>query len=76
MSRDELAVMDGGKCILQLRGVRPFMSDKYDLTEHPMYRYTADANPRYAFHVERYLNRDLKLKAEDTYEVVEADEVL
>ena len=73
MSRDELAVLDGGKCILQLRGVRPFLSDKYDLTEHPMYRYTADANPRYAFHVESYLNRDLKLASGEEYDVVEAD---
>ena len=73
MSRDELAVLDGGKCILQLRGVRPFLSDKYDLTEHPMYRYTADANPRYAFHVESYLKRDLKLASGEEYDVVEAD---
>ena len=54
MSQDELAVMDGGKCILQLRGVRPFLSDKYDLTRHPNYRYTTDADPKNVFDMERY----------------------
>ena len=55
MSQDELAVMDGGKCILQLRGVRPFLSDKYDITQHPNYKYTADADPKNAFDIEGYL---------------------
>ena len=54
MSQDELAVMDGGKCILQLRGVRPFLSDKYDITQHPNYKYTADADPKNAFDIEGY----------------------
>ena len=57
MSQDELAVMDGGKCILQLRGVRPFISDKYDITKHPNYKYTADSNDKYAYHIEKYLKR-------------------
>ena len=54
MSVDELAVLDGGKCILQLRGVRPFLSNKYDLTKHPLYRYTADYDKKYAFDIERF----------------------
>ena len=70
---DELAVMDGGKCILQLRGVRPFLSSKYDLTQHPNYRYTSDANPKYAFSIEKYLSTGLKLREEDTYAVFEVD---
>ncbi len=70
---DELAVLDGGKCILQLRGVRPFLSDKYDLTQHPNYKYTSDFDKKNAFDIEKYLNRRLKLKANDQYEVVEAD---
>lgn len=57
MSQDELAVMDGGKCILQLRGVRPFISDKYDITKHPNYKYTADGNSKYTYHIEKYLKR-------------------
>ena len=69
MSQDELAVMDGGKCILQLRGVRPFLSDKYDITKHPLYRYTSDFDKRNAFDIERYLSHHLKLKSEDTFEV-------
>ena len=73
MSMDELAVMDGGKCILQLRGVRPFLSSKYDLTQHPNYRYTSDANPKYAFSIEKYLSTGLKLREEDTYAVFEVD---
>ena len=73
MSMDELAVMDGGKCILQLRGVRPFLSSKYDLTQHPNYRYTSDANPKYAFSIEKYLSTDLKLREDDTYAVYEID---
>lgn len=78
MSVDELAVMDGGKCILQLRGVRPFLSDKYDITKHPNYRYLADADPRNTFNYEEFLSHALKLRAKelyDTYEVtVEDDE--
>lgn len=73
MSRDELAVMGGNKCILQLRGVRPFLSEKYDLTQHPNYRYTADYDKRYTFDVGKYLDRRLKLKAEDSYTVVSVD---
>ena len=73
MSMDELAVMDGGKCILQLRGVRPFLSSKYDLTQHPNYRYTSDANPKYAFSIEKYLSTGLKLREKDTYAVFEVD---
>ena len=73
MSMDELAVMDGGKCILQLRGVRPFLSSKYDLTQHPNYRFTSDANPKYAFSIEKYLSTDLKLREDDTYAVYEID---
>ena len=78
MSVDELAVMDGGKCILQLRGVRPFLSEKYDITKHPNYRYLADADPRNTFNYEEFLSHALKLRAKelyDTYEVnVEEDE--
>ena len=73
MSMDELAVMDGGKCILQLRGVRPFLSSKYDLTQHPNYRYTSDANPKYAFDIEKYLSTRLKLREGDSYTVYEVD---
>ncbi len=71
MSVDELAVMDGNKCIVQVRGVRPFLSDKYDLTQHPNYKYTADADKKNWFDVEKYLNHELVLKPNDTYEVVE-----
>ena len=71
MSMDELAVMDGGKCILQLRGVRPFLSDKYDITEHPNYRYLSDSDPKNAFSIERYLSRQLKLRLEEESEVWE-----
>ena len=71
MSMDELAVMDGGKCILQLRGVRPFLSDKYDITEHPNYRYLSDSDPKNAFNIERYLSRQLKLRLEEESEVWE-----
>ena len=70
MSLDELAVMNGSKCILQLRGVRPFLSDKYDLTQHPNYKYTADFDKKYTFDIEKYLNRRMKLKADDEYDVV------
>ena len=73
MSVDELAVLDGGKCILQLRGVRPFLSNKYDLTKHPLYRYTADYDRKYAFDIERFLSHRLKLKPDDAVEVYQAD---
>ena len=69
---DELAVLDGGKCILQLRGVRPFLSDKYDITRHPNYKYLSDANPRNAFDIEKYLSTRLKLKPEEEFEVFDA----
>jgi Type IV secretory pathway, VirD4 components len=72
LTRDEIAVMDGGKCILQLRGVRPFFSDKYDLTKHPNYKYTSDYDKKYTFDIEKYLNRRMKLKADDEYDVIEA----
>lgn len=72
MSRDELAVMNGSKCILQLRGVRPFLSDKYDLTQHPNYRYTGDCEKKYLFDIEKYLNRRMKLKKDEVFDVVEA----
>ncbi len=71
MSVDELAVMDGNKCILQLRGVRPFLSDKYDLTKHPNYKETADYDKKNLFDVEKYINRKLKLKADEEYEVID-----
>ena len=74
MSRDELAVMDGGKCILQLRGVRPFLSDKYDLTQHPNYKLTGDYDKKNMFDIEKFLDHRLKLKPSDIYDVVEADE--
>ena len=72
-SVDELAVLDGGKCILQLRGVRPFKSDKYDLTQHPNYKYTSDFDKKNEFNIEQFLSRRLKLKAGDEYVVVDAD---
>lgn len=72
-SVDELAVLDGGKCILQLRGVRPFKSDKYDLTQHPNYKYTSDYDKKNEFNIEQFLSRRLKLKAGDEYVVVDAD---
>ena len=72
MSRDELAVMNGSKCILQLRGVRPFLSDKYDLTQHPNFKYTADFDKKYTFDIEKYLNRHMKLKKDEVFDVVEA----
>ncbi|MCD8367198.1 MAG: type IV secretory system conjugative DNA transfer family protein [Clostridiales bacterium] len=73
MSQDELAVMDGGKCILQLRGVRPFLSDKYDLTQHPNYKYTSDADPKNAFDIEAFLHRKMKLRPTDEFEVIDVD---
>ena len=74
MSIDELAVMDGGKCIVQVRGVRPFLSSKYDLTQHPNYPLTADADKRNLFDIEKFLNHNLILKPDDTYEVIEITE--
>ena len=72
---DELAVLDGGKCILQLRGVRPFLSDKYDITRHPNYKYLSDANTRNAFDIEKYLSTRLVPKADEVYEVFDAGRV-
>ena len=71
MSMDELAVMDGGKCILQLRGVRPFLSNKYDITKHPNYKYTSDYDKRNELDIERFLSHRLKLKLDDAFEVYE-----
>ena len=73
LSRDELAVLDGGKCILQLRGVRPFLSDKYDLTQHPNYKLTSDCDPQNTFDIEKYLNRKEKIHPGDEFIVVDAD---
>ena len=73
LSRDELAVLDGGKCILQLRGVRPFLSDKYDLTQHPNYKLTSDYDPKNTFDIEKYLNRKEKIQPGDEFIVVDAD---
>ena len=73
LSRDELAVLDGGKCILQLRGVRPFLSDKYDLTQHPNYKLTSDYDPKNTFDIEKYLNRKAKIHPGDEFIVVDAD---
>ena len=71
--QDELAVMDGGKCILQLRGVRPFLSDKYDITKHPNFKYTADADDKNAFDIEAFLSARLKLKPNEVCDVYEVD---
>ena len=73
MSQDELSVMDGSKCILQLRGVRPFFSRKYDITKHPNYQFTADADEKNTFNIEKFLDHRLKLRPDDSYDVVEAD---
>ena len=73
LSRDELAVLDGGKCILQLRGVRPFLSDKYDLTQHPNYELTSDYDPKNTFDIEKYLNRKEKISPNDEFVVIDAD---
>ena len=73
MSVDELAVLDGRKCILQLRGVRPFLSDKYDITRHPNYRYLSDADPQNAFDIGKFLSCKLKVNPTDTFEVFETD---
>ena len=70
---DELAVLDGGKCILQLRGVRPFLSEKYDITKHPNYKYLSDADRRNTFDIEKFLSTKLKVKPEDEYTVYEVD---
>ena len=70
---DELEVMDGGKCILQLRGVRPFLSSKYDITKHPHYKYLSDADPKNAFDVERFIRRKMKVKADTVTDVYEVD---
>jgi type IV secretion system protein VirD4 len=71
MSVDELAVMDGSKCILQVRGVRPFLSNKYDITRHPNYKYLSDADPKNTFDIEKFLNHRLKLKDKDEYDTYE-----
>ena len=73
MTPDELAVMDGGKCILQVQGVRPFFSDKFDITKHPQYRYLSDADPKNTFDVAKFVKRRLKVRPEDTYEVCEVE---
>ena len=73
LSRDELAVLDGGKCILQLRGVRPFLSDKYDLTQHPNYKLTSDYDSKNTFDIEKYLNRKEKINPNDEFLVIDAD---
>lgn len=73
MSMDEIAIMDGGKCILQVRGVRPFLSDKYDITSHPNYKYLSDSDPKNAFHIEKYLSRQLRLRLEEESQVWEID---
>ena len=74
MTMDELAVMDGSKCIVQVRGVRPFLSDKYDLTQHPNYKLTADYDKRNYFDVVKFLNHNLILKADDEYQVIDVTE--
>ena len=73
MSRDEIAVMDGGKCILQLRGVRPFFSDKYDITKHPRYKELSDYDPKNAFDIEDYLKHRLLLKKDEEFELYETN---
>ena len=75
MTQDELSVLDGGKCILQLRGVRPFLSDKYNITRHPNYRYLSDANPRNAFDIKKYLSTKLRPQADESYEVFDMGSV-
>ena len=74
MTQDEIAVMDGGKCILQLRGVRPFFSDKFDITKHPRYKYLADADPKNVFDMERHMKKQRAVvKPTDTFDVYEID---
>ncbi len=75
MSQDELAVMDGGKCILQLRGVRPFLSDKYDITKHPQYKYLSDYDKRNAFDIEKYRSRKLVIKPEEKFDLYDVGEI-
>ena len=71
MSRDELATMDGNKCILQLRGVRPFFSDKYDVTRHPNYRYTAEADPKRTFNIQKFVKSKATFQPDDICEIYE-----
>lgn len=73
MSRDELAVMDGNKCILQLRGVRPFFSDKFDITKHKRYKELADYDPKNSFDVEKYMKHELVMTVDDEFEMYEID---
>ena len=73
MSQDELVVMDGGKCILQVQGVRPFFSDKFDITKHPQYKYLSDFNKKNTFDVKKFLSRRLTVRPEDTFEPYELD---
>ena len=75
MSQDEIAVMDGGKCILQLRGVRPFLSDKFDITKHPKYKLLSDFNEKNAFDIEKYRSRKLVVKPTDTFDLYDVGEV-
>ena len=75
MSQDELAVMDGGKCILQLRGVRPFLSDKYDITKHPQYKYLSDYDKRNGFDIEKYRSRKLVIKPEEKFDLYDVGEI-
>ena len=75
-SVDELAVLDGGKCILQLRGVRPFLSDKYDITKHPNYKFLSDADPKNSFNIEKFLSTRLKTKPEDTFDTYEISDTV
>lgn len=75
MSQDELAVLDGGKCILQLRGVRPFFSDKYDLTQHPNFKLTTDYDEKNAFDISKFLDHKAKLHRQDRFVVVSTDEL-
>ena len=73
MSTDELAVMDGGKCILQVQGVRPFFSDKYDITKHPQYKYLSDYDPKNTFDIAKYLRRNLTVRQDDVYDCCELE---
>ena len=73
MSQDEIAVMDGSKCIMQLRGVRPFFSDKFDITKHKQYPHTSDYDPKNALDIEKFLNRKEKIHPDDTFIMVDAD---
>ena len=73
MSQDELAVMDGSKCILQVRGVRPFFSEKYDLTRHPNYKYLSDADKKNTFDIDKFLNTRLRVKPDEEFELYEVE---